>query len=566
MHRGVILLTAAMLLMVAFPATTGQPGTAPGSCLSEPPHVVESWDGTELAVEVFVPDGEGPFPLIVRAHGYANQRERPADSPLVRKLVRDGAMVLTWDARGFGQSGGESHFDAPGVEGRDVLALIAWVNATSPYAEQLARDASGDPVVGLSGASYGGGVQWSALVADRILGPRPGAEPTATVDALAPQITWSNLSRAAIPGGVPKAFIDALIVGSGEVSARIGGAPPPADRVCPNTEGSHAELLTVVAEGFAHNGPTPATRSYLGARSIATFLDHPDLTIPPTFLVQGLRDTTLPPNQAIEVFESIRDRTEARMMIHATGHGWSGVPDQRDGDLRAWFNHTLHGEDLPPRLADHDVVYARDGRVGEEMGTDMVYADWDQLQATPLVEKDLPAPVRPLATLPAPASYSDVTFFQGPIDDQQDPGRARTFDTPGTAVSWDLPTGGDGVTLTGTPRLSLTVETTSDELFLFGKLEDVRPDGRSEVIHHQVRPLAVRGAALDGPRTVTWNLTALSEVLPSDHTLRVTVATSDAMYAPSRSPGTTWISDGRVDLPVEDGGLGEARVVGPADG
>lgn len=558
---------AAMLVVGPFtplvPSADGLPATAPSSCapFSSPDHVVEAWDGTAIAADVHVPDGDGPFPVILLGHGYANQRPR-AGSAWLTTLVDAGYMVVTWDARGHGQSGGQVRFDDPAYEGRDALALVEFVNTTAPYASQIDRDDRGNPVVGMSGVSYGGGVQFSAVVADRLLGTAPWDDtPPALIDALAPELAWNDLEQAAVPNGVPKVFIDLLLTGAGEVSTRIGGAPPPEDGFCPNAHGQHSDQILAVGDGVASNGRTERTDAWTSKRSIDAYLGALDGDVPPTFLVQGLRDTTLPPNEAIRTFEAIESDTTARLMLHATGHGWSGAPDQKAADLLAWFNHTLKGEPLPDRLAANDLVYASDGQLGGEMGEDLVYTSYDSLKATPSEPVDLPEHPQPLATLPAPTSYADVTFFQGSVDGEAEPGRARTFDAPGTAISWDLPLGPGGLELAGTPRLDLTLETTTDELFLFGKLEEVRPDGRSEVIYHQAMAKAVRGAGGDGTVTTSWNLSALTTELPADHTLRVTVSTSDAMHSASREPGTTEVLDGQLALPVEGGSVGSPTPV-----
>ena len=73
----------------------------------------------------------------------------------VGALRRAGFNVLTWDSRGFGNCGGTVTVASPDAEGRDVSALIDWL-AQQPEAQ---LDKPGDPRLGMSGASYGGGIQ-----------------------------------------------------------------------------------------------------------------------------------------------------------------------------------------------------------------------------------------------------------------------------------------------------------------------------------------------------------------------------------------------------------------------
>ncbi|MEK8143277.1 alpha/beta fold hydrolase [Streptomyces sp. M10(2022)] len=106
------------------------------------------------------------------------------------KLAADGYAVLTWSARGFGKSSGEITLNAPDREVRDVSALIDWL-ADRPEVE---LDAKGDPRVGVTGASYGGAISLLAAGHDE------------RVDAVAPLISYWNLSEALFPDGVFKAL------------------------------------------------------------------------------------------------------------------------------------------------------------------------------------------------------------------------------------------------------------------------------------------------------------------------------------------------------------------------
>jgi ABC-2 type transport system ATP-binding protein len=556
-----------VLLLAAGGAAAVEPGgplPADGPCApfsqTAPGYVIPSWDGTPLAADIHVPSGAGPFPLIVRGHGYPGQRETCATGSFCDRLVQAGFIVLVWDERGLGQSGGKVHLLDPEWEGRDVVALIDYVMA-HPETFPLQYDAKDptNPTVGMSGGSYGGGIQWSALVADRLYVTPPHHAPTHYIDELAPEITWQSLAQSLIPGGVPKFFISTLLLGTGEVSSRLGGVPPPQDRLCPNT-GGQSGLIGTYLSGAVANGETERSREFLAKRSIATYLGDDRLDVPPTFLAQGLRDTLFPPNQAVATFEAIRGTTEARLAFFPTGHGWSGAPQALYDDLLAWHEHALKGESLPPRLADNDFIYASHGLLGQTWGSDFVYAKYDDVKTlanAPANTRTLGAPAAALMlTLPAPTSYADVTFFQGQIDNQMDPGMAPTFDAPGTVVTWDFKVGAQGVGLVGMPKLTLELTTTTNDLFLFGKFYDVDGGGNASVLYHQVMAKRLRSALPSGAsQSVTWDLTALSATLPAGHTLRLAVSTSDAAHSASRIPGATLVSGGSLFLPIVSGGL-----------
>ena len=87
--------------------------------------------------------------------------------------------MLTWDARGFGKSGGTVQVDHRDYEGRDVQALLDYV-AEQPEAR---LDSPGDPRAGMGGGSYGGAIQLVTAAIDR------------RVDAIVPLIAWNDLVR-----------------------------------------------------------------------------------------------------------------------------------------------------------------------------------------------------------------------------------------------------------------------------------------------------------------------------------------------------------------------------------
>ena len=78
--------------------------------------------------------------------------DRPERAPATRRpatsasapLRKAGFNVLTWDSRGFGNSGGTVTVDAPDKEARDVSALIDWLaHAARGAARQGRRPARG---------------------------------------------------------------------------------------------------------------------------------------------------------------------------------------------------------------------------------------------------------------------------------------------------------------------------------------------------------------------------------------------------------------------------------------
>jgi ABC-2 type transport system ATP-binding protein len=149
---------------------------------------VTSFDGTPIAASLLPATGLAPgarAPTVLMTHGWGLVRDR-GDSAVPMSAfgaagtaaLRDaGFNVLTWDSRGFGESGGTVMVDHKDFEGRDVSALLDWL-ATQPEAR---LDGPGDPRAGMHGPSYAGGIELVAAAID----PR--------IDAIAPAIAWRSL-------------------------------------------------------------------------------------------------------------------------------------------------------------------------------------------------------------------------------------------------------------------------------------------------------------------------------------------------------------------------------------
>src|SRR5437763_7291525 len=141
---------------------------------------VTSFDGTKINAH-FYPgkgvDAQHPAPTILEGPGWSspgdtspnNQGsfEAPFGIVNIDVLINHGYNVVTWDPRGFGQSGGTVEVDDPRYEGRDVQALIDYVNKQPEASHDRrcrrtgsrlsCRTLANDPRIGMTGGSYGGG-------------------------------------------------------------------------------------------------------------------------------------------------------------------------------------------------------------------------------------------------------------------------------------------------------------------------------------------------------------------------------------------------------------------------
>ena len=128
-------LTLAVALLLGFAAPAAARDAA-----------VTSFDGTQLQVSLHPAAGLKPgqrAPTILQTHGWGGSRDTNPDSPSsdatgnvgTGPLRNAGFNVLTWDSRGFGQSGGTVTVDSKDNEGRDV-------SRAARLARQAARGAA----------------------------------------------------------------------------------------------------------------------------------------------------------------------------------------------------------------------------------------------------------------------------------------------------------------------------------------------------------------------------------------------------------------------------------------
>ena len=168
-------------------------------------------DGAEdidLDTSLYLPAAtqDTPAPAVIVGHGFGGSKDSVETEALA--LAEDGYVVLTYSARGHGASGGLIGLNDPEFEIADLSGMIDTLAERS----EVATDSDGDPVVGVTGASYGGALSLlGAAYDDRI-------------DAIVPQITWNSLTRSLFPDQV----------GAPEADAFAGAPAPGQDGVFKN--------------------------------------------------------------------------------------------------------------------------------------------------------------------------------------------------------------------------------------------------------------------------------------------------------------------------------------------
>jgi ABC-2 type transport system ATP-binding protein len=273
-------------------------GDAAGSPAAKQDVSIPMDDGVSIAATLYVPDGSPPpggWPAIVFLHGLSGNRQQL--NALVEGYGFTGGSyaILTFDARGHGDSGGLVGIDGP-REVQDTRAVRDWLAARSDVS---------DTRIGAWGISYGGGAVFNSLVAGV-----PWAA-VATVE------TWTDLASALFPQGLVKS---GLVAG-------LSSSIPDARR--------DPTLASLTAAAFAGN--TAAVKPWAAERSSLSKLGS---VTTPVFMAQGRRDFLFGIDQGVRAFNRLKGPKVLYVGLH--GHAPSTFPAADTGFLmtqtHGWFD------------------------------------------------------------------------------------------------------------------------------------------------------------------------------------------------------------------------------------
>jgi ABC-2 type transport system ATP-binding protein len=482
-----------VLAVLALPATAAARDDA-----------IRSFDGTKIALSFFpAPDLKSGqrAPTIMIGPGWSQPRSSASDPGLDNfgyagpKVFLDaGYNVLTWDPRGFNDSGGRVEADSPGFEGRDVRRLITYI-AHQPEAK---RDGPRDPRLGMEGASYGGGIQLVAAGLDR------------RIDAIIPVIAWNSLVTSLDKDGSPKAGWGSLLYALGE-------------------EGSHHRLdphiSDALTQGLATGRIPPDDRAWFRSRGPGDRLVR-QIRVP-TLLVQGTADTLFTLQEAVRNYRILRaNHVPAHMIWFCGGHGTCltnpGDTSVLHTAMLNWFAKYLRGRHVRtgPRFEWVD-----------QGGNWRTAPDWpvphhQSLHASgsgnlPLVAGD--GSGTPIAAAPS----------------------AQAFNLP-------IPAPKRNRYAVGTPRLHLTYSGTAApnrRTFVYAQIVDLT---RGVVMGPVVRPIPVN---LDGKQhRIGRGLEQIAWTVKPGDRYELQLAPSTQVYGPQRSSGLVRFSSVKLSVPLLDRG------------
>ncbi|WP_409057775.1 alpha/beta fold hydrolase [Streptomyces sp. SYP-A7185] len=461
-------------------------------------------------------------PAVLIGHGFGASKDQLRGQ--AEDLAAKGYAVLTWSARGFGKSTGKIGLNDPEGEVADARRLIDWL-ALQP---EVRLDKKGDPRVGMTGASYGGAI--SLLTAgydDR-------------VDAIAPQITYWNLSDALFPNGVFKKLWAGLFINTG------GG--------CERFEKQLCAMYNRVAEA---GKPDDAARKLLAERSPIAVGDRIKT---PALLFQGQSDSLFPLGQADAIARAVRGN-HAPVSVDWISGGHDGG-DRETGRVESrigsWFDRYLKddkGADTGPafRVTRTGGIDSTDGAAQKRGASGDTYPGLESGERKIALSGREPQRVENPAGSSPPAISALPGAGGGGLNQLSSLGVGVSLDFPRQHAAFQSEPLKDDLRITGSPKVRVNVKSSGEDAVLFGKVYDVGPGGGQKVLPSQlVSPIRVPGAK--GGKDVTVTLPAIDHDVQKGHRLRLVLASTDLGYASPVQPATYTVSvRGDLSVPTAPG-------------
>ena len=546
---------------------------------------VESWDGVPLDVSVTIPPAaqDGPFPVIVDLHGWGLAKTA---TPFTQRAL-DGYVVLSYTARGFGQSCGSPASRLPDGTLSDPNACNdrGWIRlADARYEARDTQYLTGvladeglvlPDRVGVTGSSYGGGQSMIlAALKNRVMLPdgslvpwqSPGGTPM-SIAAAAPIIPWSDLAYALTPngftldyrdlnpygtrGGVMKeSWVNFLYTfGSGSGFFSAPGADPDADLQTWNARlaagepyDGEADLLDIVDEVTTHHS--------------AYYIDD-SITPAPLFIYNATTDDLFPPTEALRFYRKTRALypTAEFTLMFANFFGHPRAPLAGDtatfgARVDQLFARHLKGVGGP--LPGVETYTQNCG--GSTLQGPFTAADWDAIHPGEVrYSEAAPKTFTQAGGNPATATAVDPLGPTSPF-----PCKTVPTEIAANTATYSLPTVTTPYTLMGSPTIIATIAADGFAQIV-ARLWDVAPNNTQSLVSHGFYRPQIGDSSVQ-----VFQIPANAWQFVAGHTAKLELVGQSAGFGrPSNGTFTVTITDLELRLPVAETPAGDVQAPAP---
>ncbi|WP_199351101.1 alpha/beta fold hydrolase [Haliangium ochraceum] len=482
---------------------------------------MSSADGTAITGNVFEPTEGAPdtLPAVVFVNSWAlNEYEYLVPAA---ELASRGYVVMSYNTRGFGTSGGLINVAGPG-DMEDLSAVLDWMDENT--------DADMDRV-GIAGISYGAGISLLGLAQE-------GRIRTAVAMS-----GWGDLYDSLYKDDTPRLAWGLILIASGYFTGRMD---------------------PIIAQQFQRllsHEDIDEVQSWAAVRSPASYVDALNASGKPVYISSNLSDTLFNPNQMLDFYERLTGpkRLDFNLGTHATAEapGLFGLSNYVWNNAYDWLDYWLRDIDngitaRPPvtieKKYSHERVELDDwpaqGIAATQMYLTPRLLSDGSLSSNPngmSISNRIWSGVGTLASTGIPLlsdildSHLDVPVTASlPLIDRL---RGFTF--------WSGSFSG-GLEIIGRPQVNLRLVSGADTAHVVVYLYDVDAFGTGTLITHGTASL--HDIAAGQVQTLEVDLNAVAYDLPRYHRLGIVIDTVDPLYA-SRTPGGT-----ATDLPFSVSG------------
>ena len=295
-----------------------------------------------LDTDVYVPDGTPPaagFPLLEMFHGGGSTKDNPYDAAHARAFADDGYVVVSYSARGHGNSGGQTTVAGP-AEIRDLFDVTAWALSHPDFHIDRTR-------IALSGYSQGGlhtnlGQVWSN---------DPAVNPYGiSFRALEPGNTPDLVFKALVPNSVLKLSFGVGLIGTYSGGSTQGKLAPVVDKWLATAAADAPQLYGSgdLCDRSTHDTATSTMQQDLAWRSVGC---QPGRLGLPWLWAQAFDDGLFTPDMAISMWNRAPNRDKHRLYLSMGGHAApaadQSVEQDRFDTQRRFLDAVMQGKSLP---------------------------------------------------------------------------------------------------------------------------------------------------------------------------------------------------------------------------
>ena len=470
----------------------------------------------ELDADLYLPE-QVPAPAVVLAHGFGGDKAGSADQAI--KMAQAGFVVLTYSARGFGDSTGLISMNSPDFEVADASRLIDYLGQRS----EVTQDGDNDPRVGFAGGSYGGALALLIAGYDE------------RVDALASDITWNDLESSlfgqSIQGSTQLGVYKNLWTGFFfSVGLRnTDGKVTRCGRFSPQWCNAYTQSATTAQV-------TEANRALMRESSPISITDK---ITAPSLISGGQADSLFPlaqTNANAQQIMTASPQTPVSVLWHGMGHdGGTNERDRLETSIVNWFEKYLKEVPESPTVTEPFEVTLTSGEISiqnnQPKPTVIAGANYPGLFGTE--QQSIPVLGPPQQILsPAgasPAAISSIPGFGGSLAGNLGSLLSNSF--PGQSAFFQSKPLDTATEIIGSSQVEIafTSEETVKDAVFFLSLQVVGANGRASLPQGLVAPVRFDSLGTT-PQVVTVDLPAIALTANSGDSLRLVVSTTDLAY------------------------------------